>query len=162
MLKDEIVEDMKSLGGFWLYLVITAVFAGIGEGLIALGLLVVLALAFIIIICIRSLFFRPRPKPYKYRTWYDRIDASSFPSMHATRAAILAIFLTYLMDSVFLGVVFSLCAVGVAAARVVGKKHHVSDVVAGLILGSLLGGLGLLILTMLALHFAFPPGYPFP
>lgn len=135
MLRDELIEDMKSLGGFWLYILITVLFFAVGEFGWGVLLLLSLIVLFALIILIRLIYFKPRPRPYKFNRWYDKIDASSFPSMHAARAAMLAVILSYYFRSPVLTAIFITCSLGVAAARVVSKKHFFSDVVAGLVLG---------------------------
>lgn len=135
MLRDELIEDMKCLGGFWLYLIISFVFLILGEFAWGVLLLVSLAVAFVVIILVRLAYFKPRPAPYKIKGVYSRIDASSFPSMHSARAAILAVILSYYFRSPALTAVFVVCALGVSAARVVSRKHFLTDVIAGLVLG---------------------------
>lgn len=89
---------------------------------------------------IKSLFRRKRPaweleRPLQLR----RPRTSSFPSGHATSAFTAAALLS---DQDRLRPLYYVAAVVVAWSRVYVRIHHASDVVAGILIGSLLGRLG--------------------
>ena len=89
---------------------------------------------------IKSLFRRKRPaweldRPLHLR----RPRTSSFPSGHATSAFTAA---GLLGDQDHLKPLYYVVAVVVAWSRVYVKIHHASDVVAGIVIGALLGKLG--------------------
>ncbi len=62
----------------------------------------------------------------------------SFPSGHATDLIVSALFVALFVRSRSAGVVAMLLAFGVALSRVVLGSHHMSDVLAGVLLGSLI------------------------
>ncbi|HUP84446.1 MAG TPA: phosphatase PAP2 family protein [Acidimicrobiales bacterium] len=89
---------------------------------------------------IKSLFRRQRPaweldRPMHLR----RPRTSSFPSGHSTSAFTAA---ALLGDQDRLKPVYYVVAIVVAWSRVYVKIHHASDVVAGILVGALLGKLG--------------------
>jgi len=62
----------------------------------------------------------------------------SFPSGHTTDLIVSALFVALLVRSRGAGVVAMLLALGVAMSRVVLGSHHMSDVLAGALLGALI------------------------
>ncbi len=67
------------------------------------------------------------------------VDQGSFPSVHAARSFFLAWVFAAWLHSCGLGVLFFVLAALVAWSRVIRRRHHVSDVLAGALLGCLLG-----------------------
>lgn len=65
------------------------------------------------------------------------VDNYSFPSGHSTRAAMVAgLFAAFLING-FWRILIGCWAVCVSASRVILGRHHVSDVVCGVVIGSL-------------------------
>lgn len=98
--------------------------------LVLLGDLIIVAL-------IKVLFQRQRPQHNKNDMFATvSIDHYAFPSGHATRAAMLAYFFA---DKVFADAatkgVISLWAMFVCMSRVLLGRHHVLDVLFGIIIG---------------------------
>ena len=89
---------------------------------------------------IKSLFRRKRPVWESERPLHLRTPrTSSFPSGHATSAFTAA---GLLGDQDHLKPLYYVVAVVVAWSRVYVRIHHASDVVAGIVIGTLLGKLG--------------------
>ncbi len=135
----ELLQDFKTLGGFPLYCALILASFILGEFGLSSQLFIGLILAFSLTALIRIFYFKQRPVRQSFKTWQQKIDASSFPSLHSMRAAVLATVLAAFFDNRILAVLFFALAVAVASARVLQKRHHMSDVVAGLILGILVG-----------------------
>ncbi|MEA2009016.1 MAG: phosphatase PAP2 family protein [Chloroflexota bacterium] len=87
---------------------------------------------------------RPRPTS-EWGAIYRKTDPHSFPSGHATRAAMLAV-LGIVLGPPWLGVLLTLWAPLVGLARISLGVHYISDVAVGgglgIIFGSLVGWLG--------------------
>ncbi len=131
----EALQDVKGLGGLPLFIVAILVAFVLGEFALSYQLAVGLVLAYALTAVIRALYFRQRPVRQKFQTWWQKIDASSFPSLHSMRASVLATLLALYFNNLLLSVLFIACAVVVASSRVLLKRHFVRDVVAGLLLG---------------------------
>jgi undecaprenyl-diphosphatase len=71
---------------------------------------------------------------------YRRSDPHSFPSGHAARVGVIATFAALVFPA-WLALGLAAWAAAVATARVGLGVHYVSDVVVGLVLGALAGGL---------------------
>jgi len=80
---------------------------------------------------------------------YRKTDPHSFPSGHAARAAMLAV-LALGLGPVWFSTVLLIWAPLVTLARVAMGLHYLSDVVAGALLGILIGLLTLILLPQIA------------
>ena len=135
---DDTIHDIGALGGLPFFLLMTALIALGRDGWLPLLITLLLGLVacFTVTAAIRWLWFRQRPVPQQHSNWFQRIDASSFPSLHAMRAAFLATVIIILARfSIAVVVASVLVTVAVCWARVRMKKHHISDVVVGAVLG---------------------------
>ena len=141
MFKDELWQDVKGLSGVPLFVVVIIVSFLSGMRQLAAELSCGLILAYFITTVIRLVHFKRRPDKQAYRNFIEKIDASSFPSLHAMRAAVMATILSITFSNPLLTALFSLCAIGVGVSRVLTKRHYVSDVIVGLLVGVLVGWL---------------------
>lgn len=96
----------------------------------------ILALA-VLVFAIKFSVRRKRP-PGEWGAIYRRTDPHSFPSGHAARATLLAVLGLGLGPPIW-GVALMIWALLVSMARVALGLHYLSDVIAGAILGGLLG-----------------------
>jgi membrane-associated phospholipid phosphatase len=85
-------------------------------------------------------FFKERPNKQEYSNWLQKIDASSFPSVHSARAGALALLLGYFHANAYLLSLFLILAVGVCYSRIFLKKHDLTDVFFGALLGLVASG----------------------
>lgn len=116
------------------------------------------ALVFSSMIGIESLLLNQGIKRFFRRTrpterGDDRISvrtpsSSSFPSGHASSAFFSALVLTYWVTWPWMAL-FYLIAIIIAISRIGARIHHASDVLAGAITGTLLGVIGLVVLSKL-------------
>ena len=127
----QFLTDLSALGGLPVYGVLT-LFALLTDTALATRLVIAFVVAVGISALIRIVYFKQRPQRRQFRNVIERIDASSFSSLHTMRATILAVLLSQsqLMLSVFLVV-----AGGVAFARFKLKQHDAADVMCGYIIG---------------------------
>ncbi len=129
-----ILKDTTILGGTFFYL-LTTLFLYFTQKQTAIKLIVALITTYIIISFIRIIYFKDRPKKKKYNNIIEKIDASSFPSMHATRIIILALALINIYkNNIILTTIITITII-VGISRIYLKKHYIIDVIAGYILG---------------------------
>jgi len=102
--------------------------------LMAVGILLTAAVVMAIKLTVR----RSRPAG-EWGRIYRSTDPHSFPSGHAARAMMLAV-LGVAQGPPWFGIVLLVWAPLVGLARVVLGVHYPSDVVAGMVLGALMGG----------------------
>jgi undecaprenyl-diphosphatase len=110
--------------------------------LLILGVSIVLTA--LIVFMIKRLFKRQRPMG-EWGKFYRLTDPHSFPSGHAARAMMLAVIMLGLSPMV--GLALLIWAPLVGLARVAMGVHYLSDVLAGLLLGTLIG-VGVLLVVL--------------
>ena len=95
----------------------------------------------LLIFAVKQAIRRERPQG-EWGSIYRSIDPHSFPSGHAARAGLLAVIFLGLGPA-WLGLLLAVWAPLVSLARVATGVHYLSDVIAGALLGILMGGLAL-------------------
>lgn len=135
----EILQDTKGLAGLPLYGIIVVISFLVGAINLTVQLILGIAIATLLTIGIRAAYFRRRPDGERYKGIVQRIEASSFPSLHSMRAAVLATILSIYFGNPQFTVLFALATLAVGGARVMQKRHYTSDVIVGLIIGVLIG-----------------------
>ena len=90
----------------------------------------------VVIYTIRYFYFRPRPigKTENFTSLFERLDESSFPSIHAARAGIFAVILSQMIP-MKAKILLWIMSGAVCVSRIYLKRHHPSDVIVGGILG---------------------------
>jgi len=109
-------------------------------------LLAIIALA-VIVLVVKFSVRRRRPEG-EWGAIYRSTDPHSFPSGHAARAFLIAVLVTCLGPG-WMAIILWIWAPLVALARTAMGVHYLSDVLAGVILGSLAGAAGCLVLQLL-------------
>jgi undecaprenyl-diphosphatase len=134
-------------GDSWFWLLGLAVLFWAGPyfwRLRAAAMVVSILITALIVFTIKLLVRRKRPEG-EWGTVYRKTDPHSFPSGHAARAAMLAV-LALGLGLPWFGLLLALWAPLVVLARVAMGVHYLSDVIAGALLGIVVG-LGLLALA---------------
>ena len=130
------MEEVTFLGGLLFYLIITFYFLFKNDYDSFKILIIGLFIIYIIAALIRMVYFKERPKKVSYENFLEKIDASSFPSIHAARISFLFIFMiTRVLDSyywVFLGLILTILML---SSRIYLKKHYFIDIIGGTFLG---------------------------
>ncbi len=93
----------------------------------------------LVIFALKQAIRRERPQG-EWGGIYRAIDPHSFPSGHATRAALLAVMAAGLGPAWF-GLLLLVWAPLVSLARVATGVHYLSDILAGIVIGVLMGAL---------------------
>jgi membrane-associated phospholipid phosphatase len=142
----KVLEEVTFLGGLLFYLIISFYFLFKGNYNYFIILILGLFIIYLIALLIRTFHFKTRPKKVPYTNFLEKIDASSFPSIHAARVSFLFIFLSTRVFSssclVFLAFILTLLTL---YSRIYLKKHYFIDVVGGTLLGLILSAILLVI-----------------
>lgn len=109
-------------------------------------MIVAILLTAIIVFIVKFTVRRRRPEGV-WGKFYRNTDPHSFPSGHAVRAAMLAVAILGL-GPLWLGLLLLIWAPLVGLARVAMGVHYLSDVLAGMVLGLVIGGAVLLIIRV--------------
>ena len=90
---------------------------------------------YFVTVIIRLVYFKNRPDKFAYNNIIEKIDAASFPSLHAARTGFLTVFFVYYFNNMIISVILAVLALGVLYSRVYLRKHDIRDVLAGAVLG---------------------------
>jgi len=137
--KDAFFRDITSFGGLTFYVIVLGLFFLQDNLLRSYQLMIGLILIYVIAITIRMCYFKYRPSMQKYATFVQKLDASSFPSVHAARGTLIALVLLNVMQNWTAGIILGLLALGNAYSRVYLKEHDYVDVLGGMAVGLILG-----------------------
>lgn len=132
---DTLFRDFTFLGGFLFYFLCFLLALTLKQTKLALILFLGFILIFSVSIIIRLFYFVPRPKKELHRNFIERIDASSFPSIHSARIVFLFLISLNLSVNFLVKVFFFLITVAVLYSRIYLKKHYFVDVLVGAIIG---------------------------
>ncbi len=132
---DDKIRDITAFGSLAFYLLVFVWFLAVAPStawLLLFGLLIIHAVA----MGIRAYYFKNRPEAERHPTWLDKIDAASFPSIHAARGIFMLFALNrYLMDYWLMAVMVAVLLL-ICFSRIYLKKHDVADIGGGLVLGT--------------------------
>lgn len=107
----------------------------------AVTLFAIIAVLAVTVLTIKLIVRRRRPEG-EWGGIYRNTDPHSFPSGHAARAFLIAI-LAIGLGPAWLAILLCIWAPLVSLARVAMGVHYVSDVIAGMVLGIIVGVIGL-------------------
>ena len=109
----------------------------------ALTLIIAILITAGVVFVVKLIVRRKRPEG-EWGKFYRSTDPHSFPSGHAVRAVMLAVIMLGL-GPWWMGLILLVWAPLVGLARVAMGLHYLSDVLAGMLLGLVIGGLVLLV-----------------
>ncbi len=138
-LVDITVRDISALGAIPASLALAVLFLLLGETRLCVLLLTGYAIIYAIILPIRAIHHKDRPRRVGYADYLEKLAAGTFPSVHAFRATFIAVLLSMHYATMWMIIVFAIYAVLVIGTRVYLKRHFWMDVLVGAILGALLG-----------------------
>ena len=129
-------EEITYIGGLFFFIFLIALFFFAGMRNYSIKLFIVLIGIYIITGIIRIIYFKQRPKKEEYDNFIEKIDASSFPSMHSARITFLCLFTLIFLNLEFFikAIIIAFGILGVYS-RVYLKKHDFVDVIGGILLG---------------------------
>lgn len=141
----EFIKDISSLGSLAFYLLMMAVTFLIGKYELSYKLASSLALIFIATYSIKFFYVKPRPdfEKKKFSSLMERLNESSFPSVHAARITLLSAALYSVFPQLILP--SSVMTLLVCYSRILVKRHYLPDVIAGIIIGLIIGYFGFLV-----------------
>ncbi len=123
---------------FYLFLMLLFFFLGYKE--FGIRMFFGFIVAYILVVILRLIYFKERPIKYESKTFLDRIEASSFPSMHTVRFSMLTTLVYFnFLGNYFLFLLFLILLILISYSRIKLKRHYISDVIVGIILGFILG-----------------------
>lgn len=128
----EIIRDFSSFGSPFILILFSLILIGINFKL--LGIIVGLIFVETFGSLIKFFYYKKRPNEEKYNNFLEKIDSSSFPSLHSARSSFVFLSLFLFYDSPT-KIILLFIPLIVGLTRVLLKKHYVLDVIAGYFLG---------------------------
>jgi membrane-associated phospholipid phosphatase len=138
----ETVRDITSFGNPFILLILSVLI--IGPNLIFFKIILGLISLEIFCTIIKIFYHKERPNKESYTNLLERINAGSFPSVHAARSTFIFLILFFLTSTYFIKVLLIIMIFLVGISRIIIKKHYLFDVIIGSIIGiifSILWGL---------------------
>ncbi len=136
----ERIQDTSAFGGIPLGIAVALFALAAGKLLLFYQIAGALALNYIIVALIRTFWFEQRPdKTAAGKSWLSKIDASSFPSLHAGRIFSYIIILGSFFASVWVYILMGALAILISYLRIRLKRHYLQDVAIGAVMGLLIG-----------------------
>lgn len=134
-----VLKDVSAYGGFPFYFTIVLAALLLESYQAATTLFISLVAVTLVVALVRLAYYKPRPgQPRKkFSTYYERIDGSSFPSIHVARAVMISLAF-YQIASALMPLYFLLTLL-VCLSRIEFKRHDLTDMLAGGIIGIALG-----------------------
>ncbi len=129
-----IFNEITFFGGNLFFLFISCLFLFIGEIILFLQLIAGYILFTTIGILIRFIYFKERPKKLEHSNLIEKVMASSFPSMHSTRAFYLFIVMINYSKIFEVKLFFIIILTLVLYSRIYLKKHDLEDIFYGCVL----------------------------
>ncbi|MEK6845544.1 MAG: phosphatase PAP2 family protein [Nanoarchaeota archaeon] len=98
----------------------------------------------VITIIIRRFYFKERPRHEEHHNTLEKLDASSFPSLHTARAVFLALIFGFMFPGLLMSLVLVVLTIFTAFSRIYLKRHDWWDLLGGAVLGVVAYGIVLL------------------
>lgn len=140
LLMDAGFKQITELGSMTLITIFIVFFIFLNQGLAIRTILGTVGVV-IISYAIKILFFKNRPIKQSTGTFIEKVDASSFPSVHAARITVLAFWLIIYFNNIYLRAFSALIWVLVVYSRVYLKKHYWTDVIGGVIIAIIINAI---------------------
>ncbi|MCX6816191.1 MAG: phosphatase PAP2 family protein [Candidatus Aenigmarchaeota archaeon] len=139
---NEYVRDVTSLGGLPVYGLVCLYALASGQYHLFIQLLTMVIAIMIVTYVTKSVYFKARPDntaKKKGANLLEKADLSSFPSVHAARITALGILFALIYANPLITVLAAVVVVAVCVSRILIKRHYTADVIAGFILGLIVG-----------------------
>jgi len=132
----KVFEEITTLGGLMFYSLFLFWFLFKGEYFLFIILILGQIIIYLGTLIFRLVYFKHRPEKIKYKSFLEKVDASSFPSIHAARVTFLSIFLIwFIVNDILLIGLIAILAILVFYSRIYLKKHDIVDIIGGILLG---------------------------
>lgn len=147
---DDTFKQLSALGSYQFTTIVLLVFLLNENYDYALFLAISYILMKVITIPIKLIFFKERPKPKTYNNIIEKVSASSFPSTHCARITFLFLFfINFFKYKIMLSFFLLIIHLLTCYSRIYTKRHYLIDVLAGILLGTIIWLLTIIILVKL-------------
>ena len=124
---DVIFRDITTFGSFAFHFFLILFVLALGHFFLVWQLLFAFFFTLLVTVIIRQFYFKDRPLKQAHGNFVEKIDAASFPSLHAARTGFLTVFFVYYFNNMIISVILAVLALGVLYSRVYLRKHDIRD-----------------------------------
>lgn len=132
------IKEFSLFGSLPFYVFIVLFLFILGYRVLSIKLILGLIFSYFLVFLIRWIYFKDRPKKEKYNNFLEKIDASSFPSLHSMRAVVLSGLISLKLVSLNTLILFGFMMLCVFLSRWHIKKHYLADILFGAVFGLLI------------------------
>lgn len=133
------MQDMTAFGTLYHFIMLLAVLIAFSHFSLAYKLIMGQVIMYMFSIPLKIFLFNNRPKKMNYENIIEKIEASSFPSVHTMRIFFVSSVLVSTFNNLMLSVILVALSLLVGYSRIYLKRHYYSDVIAGAIIGIITG-----------------------
>lgn len=137
--------EVTAFGGFFFYGLVLLFTLSLSLFNLFVLLLFGFVVSALITILVRTFYFKERPNKVEYSNYIEKIDSSSFPSLHTGRVFYMALVVSYFFQNVYLTALMMFLAIITAYSRVFLKRHDYYDLAGGVVLAVVCFGLSLVV-----------------
>ncbi len=132
-----LMENVTVFGSVFAHFLLLVLAFAIGDPIfyvLARGIILI----YVLTVPTKLLLFRNRPKKMNYKALWEKIEASSFPSVHAARATFMFLALAARFANPVVSAILLATALAVIYSRIYLKKHYAVDVIGGTMIGAVI------------------------
>jgi len=126
-----LLDDFAFAGSVPFFLLVTMWSYFVGNIVLFYRLLYGLIISFVVIIIVKGLHYKDRPRKEEFSTFMEKIVASSFPSVHSLIVTGISTLLILSYPYPWVIAMTGILAILVYIQRYVSRKHFVIDIIGG-------------------------------
>ena len=132
---------ISALGSAIFMIILILFYFFLGKSRLSFELFIGLLIVFAVAVPIKLLCYKDRPKKRIFSNLIEKIDAASFPSIHANRAAMIFIIMSFYFWSIPMVLFLFAMSILVSYSRIYLERHYLKDVIFGYVFGLVEGAL---------------------
>ncbi|MBI2578466.1 MAG: phosphatase PAP2 family protein [Candidatus Aenigmarchaeota archaeon] len=133
------MQDITAFGTVYHLAVLIAVLVAFNQNPLAYKLAAGQIIMYFISVPIKIVLFKNRPEKMRHKNIIEKIEASSFPSVHTMRIFFISSVLIPVFNNIATSVILAILSLAVAYSRIYLKRHYYADVIAGAAIGIIIG-----------------------
>ena len=128
------LDDFSFFGSVPFYVFVTLTLFFIGNIELFSRLAYSFLISFILLLIIKNVHYKDRPRKEEFTMFMEKIIASSFPSSHSLDVTLLAIFFSIAYPFTWVISMSAILCLLVYIQRYITKKHFIVDIIGGILI----------------------------
>ena len=130
-----LIDSFSFFGALPFYLFLSFFIFFSGNEKLFERLIIGIIFCYAVVILIRIVYYKERPRKIEHGNIIEKVIASSFPSFHSCAVTILSLMICLYYKSAYMIALFSFISLLVFFNRYHLRKHYLSDIIAGILTG---------------------------